>query len=281
MYNLRYHLASLVAVFLALALGLVLGGLVVGQGTMDAQQRAIVSGLQRDFGRLNDDNQRLSAEIDLQHSFSSQMTDAWVKGRLAGMTIVILTSGEKSEGLQPAITSVEKAGGTAAVVTIVQPGMGLSDKATSAALRSIVGTQTELTAAVAASLTAEWTSAAAKRPVTDALVKTGAITVTGLTASTAATQAVTIAAFERKPDKAALEVAKAYAAAGFYALGAQTPTSGTGVAAAAAAAKLSAFDTLGTAPGQFTLVALFTGGQQGYYTLGSDQDPKFPPVPNP
>jgi len=281
MYNLRYHLASLVAVFLALALGLVLGGLVVGQGTMDAQQRAIVSGLQRDFGRLNDDNQRLSAEINLQKTYSLQMTDAWVEGRLKGMTVVLLTSGQKTEGLQEAITSVEQAGGTAAVVTLEKPGMGLSDKEIADAVRSVVGTQTDLTAAVAASLTAEWTAGAGVRPVTDALVKAGAINVTGLKSSTAATQAVTIAAFSRKPDKAALEVVKAYAAAGYYALGAQTPTSGTGVAAAAAAAKLSAFDTLGTAPGQFTMVALFSGGEQGYYTLGNEDGPKFPPVPSP
>lgn len=281
MYNLRYHLASLVAVFIALALGLVLGGLVVGQGTMDAQQRAIVSGLQRDFGRLNDDNQRLSSEINLQRSFSSQMTDAWVANRLDGITVVVLTSGQKTEGLQSAITSVEQAGGVAAVVTLEKPGMGLADKDTAEAVRSIVGTHTDLTAAVAASLTAEWTSAAAGRPLTDALVKAGAISVTGLKPSSPATQAVTIAAFSRKPDKAALEVAKAYATAGYYALGAQTPTSGTGVAAAAAAAKLSAFDTLGTAPGQFTMVALFSGGEQGYYTLGNDDGPKFPPVPTP
>ena len=31
MYNLRYHIASLAGVFLALALGLILGGLVVSQ----------------------------------------------------------------------------------------------------------------------------------------------------------------------------------------------------------------------------------------------------------
>ena len=42
MYNIRYHIASLVAVFLALALGLVLGGLVVQQGTFSKQQKALV-----------------------------------------------------------------------------------------------------------------------------------------------------------------------------------------------------------------------------------------------
>jgi len=281
MYNLRYHLASLVAVFLALALGLVLGGLVVGQGALDSQQRAIVNGLQRDFQRLNEENQRLSAEVELQRGYATQMTDAWVKGRLDGKTFVVLTSGDKNEGLQATITSVEQAGGTVAVVKFEKPGMGLSDKKIAEAARSVVGTGTDLATSVAASLTAEWSTAAGSRPLTDALVSAGAISLTGLKTSTVATQAIDIAAFSSKPDKVALEIAKAYAAAGMYAVGAQTMTSGNSVAAAAAAAKLSAFDTLGTAPGQFTLVALFSGGKQGYYTLGNEDGPKYPPVPVP
>lgn len=280
MYNLRYHLASLVAVFLALALGLVLGGLVVGQGALDAQQRALVSGLQRDFKRLNDDNTKLSTEINLQRDYSAQMTDAWVKNRLTGKTVLVMTSGNKNEGLQSVVTAVEGAGGKVAVVTFDQPGMGLSDDKTAAAARSIVGTTTDLAESVAASLTAEWTTTGA-RPLTDALSDTGALTVDGLSSSEEATQAMTLAAFDGTPDTVALAVAQAYAAAGYYALGAQTMTSGNSVAATAAAARLSAFDTLGTAPGQFTLVALFSGGLQGYYTLGNEDGPLFPPVPVP
>lgn len=280
MYNLRYHLASLVAVFLALALGLVLGGLVVGQGALDAQQRAIVTGLQRDFKRLNDDNSKLSAEINVQRDYSAQMTDAWVKNRLTGKTVLIMTSGNKNEGLQSAVAAVEGAGGKVAVVTIDQPGMGLTDDKVAEAARSVVGTTTELAESVAAVLKTEWTTAGA-RPLTDALSEAGALTVDGLPASAEATQAVTLAAFEGKPDTVALGVAQAYATAGYNALGAQTMTSGNSVAAAAAAARLSAFDTLGTAPGQFTLVALFSGGVQGYYTLGNEDGPLFPPVPVP
>ena len=55
----------------------------------------------------------------------------------------------------------------------------------------------------------------------------------------------------------------------------------TGVAAAAAARKLSAFDTLGTNAGRFTLVALFTGGQQGYYSSSARGVSLFPEVPKP
>lgn len=280
MYNLRYHLASLVAVFLALALGLILGGLVVGQGALDAQQRAIVSGLQRDFKRLNDDNQSLSAEINVERDFSEQMTNEWVRDRLIGRNVVVLTSGDKNEGLASAVAAIESAGGKAAVVTLDKSGMGLSDPKIVAAARSVVGTPANLAESVAASLAAEWTGTGA-RPLTEALSEAGALTVEGLVSSAEATQAVTLAAFDGKPDTVAMGIAEAYAAAGFNALGAQTMTSGNSVAATAAAARLSAFDTLGTAPGQFTLVALFSGGRQGYYTLGNEDGPIFPPVPQP
>lgn len=281
MYNLRYHIASLVAVFLSLALGLVLGGLVVQQGTFDQQQRAIVAGLQRDFSRLNDDNNTLSADNEMLGGFSSQMSDDWTSGRLKGRTVVILTSGEKKEGLQSAIASIQHAGGTAAVVTLTEKDLGLGDPKIEDAARSVIGTSTDLNADVMRALTGEWTQPVATRPLTDALVRAGAITVTGMKPSVGATQALDIAAFDRKPDQTALGIVQAYADAGYYALGAQATSSNTGVAAAAAAVKLSAFDTLGTAVGDFTLVALFTGGQQGYFGVAEGASAAYPPVPRP
>ena len=61
--------------------------------------------------------------------------------------------------------------------------------------------------------------------------------------------------------------------------GAQTPTSSTGVAPAAVARRLSAFDTLGTQPGRFTLVALLSGGEQGYFGLNPNAVKPYPAVP--
>ena len=281
MYNLRYHIASLVAVFLALALGLVLGGLVVQQGTFDQQQRAIVAGLQRDFSRLNNANTSLTSQVDLFRGFSGQMTSAWASGRLKGRTVVVLTSGDRNEGLQTCIAAIQNAGGVAAVVTLTKPGLGLGDAKIADAARSIVGTSADLSVGVERVLTTEWTQPLATRPLTEALVRAGALTVTGLKASEAATQAVDIAAFGRKPDQTALGITQAYATAGFYAVGAQTTTSGTGVALAASALKLSAFDTLSTEIGNFTLVALFTGGEQGYYSTATGASSAYPPIPTP
>ena len=71
------------------------------------------------------------------------------------------------------------------------------------------------------------------------------------------------------------------AAVGLYALGAETADSQSGVAAAAAARRLSAFDTLGTDAGRYTLVSLLTGGQQGYFSSTAHGVSAFPNVPVP
>jgi len=281
MYNLRYHIASLVAVFLALALGLVLGGLVVQQGSFASQQRSIVSGLQRDFKRLTGQNASLRSDLQFERGFSAQMTDEWLGGRLDGRSVVIITSGAKGEGADAAAGAISDAGGSPVVVTLVNREFGLSNAAISSSLKSIVPSATDLKSAVASGLAAEWTTPDQPRPITDALVKAKAITVTGLHASTSATEVVTIAAFSKRPDAVALSVARAYADAGYFAVGAQTLSSDTGVASAAVARKLSAFDTLGTTAGRFTLVALFTGSEQGYFGRAQGVDKAYPSVPTP
>lgn len=279
MYNLRYHIASLVAVFLALALGLVLGGLVVQQGTFSKQQRSLIESLQRDFRKLKDENVKLEAEVDRQNGFSEQLTTAWAKGRLKGHSVVVLTSGAVNEGSQVAVAAIEDAGGHPVVVKVVSQGFGTGNAKVEKAVRSVIPTSTDLPAAVAASLTAEWTNADEPRPLTDALVRAGAIEVRGLRPSLAATDLVDIAAFGKVPDPVALDIARAYADAGYFAIGAQTPSSGTGVASAAVAHRLSAFDTLGTQPGRFTLIALLSGGEQGYFGLSDNAARPYPRVP--
>ena len=281
MYNIRYHIASLVAVFLALALGLVLGGLVVRQGGFDKQQSAIVSGLQKDFSRLKKQNSTLKSGLAFEKAYASQMTGSWSAGRLSGRTVLVIDSEGKGKAGGLAVGAIKEAGGSVAVVTMTKPEFGLANKSVAAAARSVVGSSTDLNTAVTSTLASEWSEADGERPLTAALQKAGVLSVTGLSSSTAATQVVDVASFDGKPDARALDIAQAYAAAGRYAIGAQTPTPDSGVAAAAAARRLSAFDTLGTNAGRFTLVALLTGGEQGYYSIDANATSQFPPVPQP
>ena len=279
MYNLRYHIASLVAVFLALALGLVLGGLVVQQGTFSKQQKVLVEGLQNDFKKMKSENTRLTAEVRLENGFAGQMTSAWAQDRLAGHSVVVLTSGSATEGGVAAQDAIRSAGGNPVLIKLVQPEFGIGNAKTADAIRSIVPSSSDLRTAVIVGLAAEWTTAGPPRPLTQALEQAGAIEITGLKPSVVATDLVSVAAFSKRPDTMALDIARAYADAGYYAIGAQTPTSGTGVAAAAVARRLSAFDTLGSEPGRFTLITLLSGGEQGFFGLSDSAVKPYPAMP--
>lgn len=283
MFNLRYHIASLVAVFLALAIGLVLGGLVVRQGGFDQQQRALVTSLQSEFNKLKKTNSSLSSSLSLETAFARQMTDEWGAGRLAGRTVVIVTSGAPKEGADEAAADVKSAGGAVAEVTLLKPEFGLKDSKIATTVASLIGSGTTppTVTDVANTLAAEWSGTAPSHALTDALVSANALKVVGLGRSTVATLAVDIASSDRDPDPDGLDIASAYAAAGFYAAGAETVDSQAGVAAAASARQLSAYDTLGTNAGRFTLIALFSGGDQGYYSNVARGASQFPPVPKP
>jgi hypothetical protein len=281
MYNLRYHIASLVAVFLALAIGLVLGGLVVRQGGFDKPQRALVSSLQSEYNGLKRSNVALKSSLGFESAYAKQMTDSWIANRLAGSTVLIVTSGAAYEGADDVSKAVKGAGASTAVVTLVKRGFALEESQVASRVASILGsTETSPTSAdVAKRLVAEWTAAGPNRELTDALVAAGVIKTAGLSHSTVATLAVDVSTFNRGPDETGLDIAAAYGAAGHYAVAAETPDSETGLAAAASARRLSALDTLGSNAGRFTLVALFTGGQQGYYSNSAHGVSAFPEVP--
>lgn len=283
MYNLRYHIASLVAVFLALAIGLVLGGLVVRQGGFDKPQRALVSSLQSEYNGLKRDNDALKSSLAFESAFAKQLTESWISGRLAGSTVIVVTSGAAYEGTDEVVKTVESAGGSAAVVTLMKRGFALEESQVASRVVSILGsTEASPTSAdVAKRLVAEWSANGSGRELTDALVAAGVIKITGLSPSTVATLAADVATLNRGPDETGLDIAAAYGAAGMYALAAETPESQSGLAAAASGRKLSALDTLGSNPGRFTLVALFTGGQQGYYSDSARGVSAFPEVPRP
>jgi hypothetical protein len=281
MYNLRYHIASLVAVFLALAVGLVLGGLVVRQGGFDKQQRAMVSSLQSQYGNLKRTNTQLRSSLDLELAYSKQMTDWWARDRLKGRTVLVVTSGAAAEGADEVAAAVKSAGGSTASVTLLKRGFALEDSKVASSVASILGSTlaSATSADVAKRLVTEWGSADVGRELTNELVSAGVIKLAGMPESAVATLAVDLATSNKDPDPSGLDIAQAYAAAGYYAAGAETREGQTGVAAAASARKLSALDTLGTNAGRFTLISLFTGGQQGFYSTNAHGASAFPVVP--
>ena len=92
-----------------------------------AWQRSIVAGLQRDFKRIKDQNADLRSDLQFERGFSAQLTDQWVTGRLDGRSIIVLTSGEKTEGGEAAVSAIKDAGGNPVVVTLLLGDFGLNN----------------------------------------------------------------------------------------------------------------------------------------------------------
>lgn len=280
MYNLRYHIASLVGVFLALALGLVLGGLVVRQGYFDEQQSAIVSNLKKEFADLQETNNALQEDLEVQQQYSSAVTSDWISGRLTGMTLVILTSGDEQEAVEAAQQAAKDAGATSVVVTLEKEGLGLDDDDVSAALQSILTTSTSLARDVPPALAAEWTSSFAPHPLTTALVDAGVLKISGAPDASLGFDILDLAARDGEPDSVALAITKAYADMGYTALAAEATGTATGVASTAFSKQgISAFDTLGTDIGRYTLVSLLSGGAPGLYSSSLPGARPYPPIP--
>lgn len=276
MYNLRYHLASLVGVFLALALGLILGGLVVQRGTVDRQQESLVDSLKQEFKSLRAENSDLSDENGLLTSFSEDLGDAWIADRLVGRSVVVLANSGKGAGLNATLDALEQAGASPVLVTIQKPALGMKD----AAIRSKITSSTEFTdellQSVAASLTAEWTMPNTKRPLTQALIDAEVFTIDSFAPGMVAYGVIDIAAIDGKPEQGALVILERFDRNDSPAVAAESRALKTGIAAAGAQRGLSAFDTLDTAVGRYTLVSLLNGAKPGYYGQGEGVDAPYP-----
>lgn len=95
--DLRYHLASLAAIFLALGLGLLIGATALKGDFLGESRRQILDTLERQVEQLRRDNQVRKAQVDylqkksdVQGDFARQVLPVLVKGRLSGRRIAIV-----------------------------------------------------------------------------------------------------------------------------------------------------------------------------------------------
>lgn len=279
MYNLRYHIASLVAVFLALSIGLLLGSVVVERGILDRQRVSIVQGLQEQFESLGAENRELSAELALRDDFAQSLVKSAFKDTLEDKTVLVLTSVGRADGLGAVGDAITQAGGASVTFVLAQSSFGLADPAVAEVASQTVGPvePDALLPAVADALAAEWASPAESRPLTAALVEAGVLRIEDDAGSSVGVDGVvTLAYFSDAPDDGALALASALAALGQPAVGAETQMKATGVALAASEAGLSAVDHVTTPEGEFSLIWILSSQAQGYFGYGDGAQSPWP-----
>jgi hypothetical protein len=282
MYNIRYHIASLVAVFLALSVGLVLGSIVVERGTIDRQREALVTSLQKEFVGLNAENKALKAQVDADSEFLNALVPYVIAGSLTDRAVLVLVNEGRADGLSSAQDAISAAGGDSVVVLMQAEGFGLDRPEVSAAAAKVLGVAADdarLLESVTASLAAEW-SAPGPRPLTEALSAVGVLGAEDLPKDSGVGGLVVLAAWEKKADVAALGVASAMRKSGVVAVGGEQLNSSTGVAQAFATAGLPAVNDLGSPRGEYSLARVLTGEVEGFFGVGTATDAPFAPLPS-
>ncbi|TCP39218.1 copper transport outer membrane protein MctB [Tamaricihabitans halophyticus] len=111
MISLRYHIVSIAAVFLALAIGVVLGS--------TALNGSLLSGLADQKGELGEqvatleaERNQLNAQLDGADAFAGAVGDMAVRGQLDKRTVALVTTPDAKPTERDALTElIEKAGG--------------------------------------------------------------------------------------------------------------------------------------------------------------------------
>lgn len=278
MYNLRYHIASLVAVFLALSVGLLLGTVVVERGVLNAQKTSLVQGLQKDYEQLRSDIKAVTARAETLDAFAGEAETAVVKDVLTGKTILVVADPNSAETVKFAVDAIRAAGGTAAMVTVTEQGLALANadvlKAAAAALAVPEASVDETR--VTAELAREWITPGAARTLTNALVTAGALKLDPFSAPAAADGVIVASVWNDEPDTTALALARGVAGPGRSAVGVETTKRSTGLAQAAVTAGLSGVDDIDDPLGRVSMIWLVAGHASGLYGVGEGAAGRYP-----
>ncbi|MFI7606067.1 copper transporter [Micromonospora sp. NPDC049366] len=101
MINFRYHVVSLTAVFLALAIGLVVGTAALNGPVADSLEGQ-VTGLRKDNQHWRQTVDNLEKQLESEEGFAAEMAQVFLPGKLAGRRVLVVslpTGREHTEGV--------------------------------------------------------------------------------------------------------------------------------------------------------------------------------------
>jgi len=136
MVDFRYHLVSIIAVFLALAVGIVLGTTTINGPVLDTLNRRMDS-LSTDRDTLRSDNDVLTKRLADEDNYAQAVLPFAVAGRLAGERIVMVSTHDAPAETRNGTAQVLMTAG-ATIVGRVQLTSKFTDPEHSAALQRVV-----------------------------------------------------------------------------------------------------------------------------------------------
>jgi hypothetical protein len=133
----RYHLVSLIAVFLAVALGIVIGTTALNT-PISADIESRVAQLEQDKRALEDQTRGLAAQLETADAFEQAVAPALVEGALTdrGVLLIATSVDVTAEAVEQMTALMEDAGGVVTGVIRLQP--QYSDPSTATGLQNYV-----------------------------------------------------------------------------------------------------------------------------------------------
>lgn len=98
-FGFRYHLASLMAIFFSLILGILIGGALFPDNALVEEQGQLISDLEDYFVLMQEDLQSLNLQIATSDSAWTELRDRLLKNRLVGKTIVLIDDNSGNNNL--------------------------------------------------------------------------------------------------------------------------------------------------------------------------------------
>ncbi len=139
MINFRFHLVSLVAVFLALTVGIIVGATIVNQAIVhDLNSR--IDGVEKNADAQRNENKTLSAAAKQTDAYLEAAAPFVVEGRLTGVPVVVLAErGVDRDTVRNLVTLVQDAGAQAPAIVWLESKWRLDQAGDRAKLATIVG----------------------------------------------------------------------------------------------------------------------------------------------
>jgi hypothetical protein len=143
MINLRYHIVSITAVFLALGIGLAFGAAFIDRATVEALNRNLTD-IENQNTELEDENARLRDEVDTaeqtEQDLIDQGLDQFVAGELEGQQVLVLAADGVDEGTIDRLgTSLDAAGARRAGTLRATDRIALDDDSEVEDLQEVLG----------------------------------------------------------------------------------------------------------------------------------------------
>jgi len=133
MLNFRYHALSLVAVFLALAIGLLLGVAIGDKGLVSSAERDVRASLRGDVRDAQAQRDDALAQLQQRQQFERDAYPALVGGRLAGRRIALIELGGPSDRMWNLTKdALQGSGGRLASVSVIREPLQLDELAAAA-----------------------------------------------------------------------------------------------------------------------------------------------------